>query len=170
MNVFDQTANDVFISHDRVDTRYARLLRGYFRSHNIVAWLDRTNNPASENQDESKAFEKIRSEIKKSRYLLVIVSENIDKGDWVRREVEYALSLRDGGYPIRIAAIILEPDVEKPDWLKKVNDVTDFNPNDRDPLRDLREEIGDDKPTYIDNVDGSFIKYVHINKLQENIA
>lgn len=165
---------DAFISHSSKDNDIARFIRGYFRSHNLDCWLDTAEVRPSESTADSHISDRVTEAIQESRYMLVIVSRDAIASEWVRREVGYARDLRsDGEYPMtEVVGIIIDdlPSEALPDWLNGVRQVRVGLPGgDGDALRALREDIGDPKPTYIDDVRANFIKQIPASKLSDHL-
>ena len=164
---------DIFISHSSSDTLQARLIRGYMRSHNLNCWLDQHDLATSEAIDDRNISKKVESALRKSRFLLIVLSEEALHSDWVKAEVEYAQGLQRGDHPeLGIVAITVEElDLtEKPSWLGPVRVIQIGGALGKiDVLRELRDEIGEPKPTYMSSVEPSFVKQTPVSRLTDHL-
>lgn len=164
---------DGFLSHASEDTLQARLIRGYMRSHNIHTWFDHYEIRICEPLDDPHIEKKIKKAIDDSRYFIVIMSEASFKSEWVKREVEYALQRKHDGHEIYLQGILIEeiPENQIPTWFRgiRVLPIAGEALSQIDRLRELRQEIGAEKPTYIDAVEPNFFKQITIGKLTEHL-
>lgn len=170
----DIESYDAFISHSSQDKLTARLIRGYLRSHNIIAWFDEENFEPSDPVDDEAIASKLKPAIAKCRYFIIIVSRESIRSDWVKRELKIARHLNaQENLNIQFVAILIEPlDKDgKPEWLSGIREIDisgAFVIVDR--LRELRDDIGKVKPTYIGNVVPNFFKQITIESLRETIV
>ena len=163
---------DVFISHASQDKYIARLLRGYFRSHNIHSWLDVDQFSAAASVDDGELSDNIEPAIRSSRFFIVLLSQHSIGKLWVQRECELAKQVRQQGGQIELVALTLDQagvDVVGPwvDGLRKI-DLRGERTN-ADPLENLRKEIGAGKPTYINKVKPNFLKQIKFSELSEHL-
>jgi hypothetical protein len=80
-----------FLSYSRKDSEFARKLSADLQSSNFEVWLDQSNLEFGE-----PFYEQIKIAIEKADYLLVLMSTESLKSDWIRREVELALGRGKG--------------------------------------------------------------------------
>ncbi len=166
---------DIFISHSSDDALSARFLRGYMRSHNLNCWLDDHEIRLSERADDDSISQRIEDAIRRSRYLLVVLSSNAMESKWVRQEVEHARMLnRQDEDNIELVAVCVEekePNTdEKPEWLKDIRIVQIGGIMGKvDRLQDLRDQIGEPKPTYMSSVEPSFVKQTPVSRLTDHL-
>ncbi|MCI4665235.1 MAG: toll/interleukin-1 receptor domain-containing protein [Neomegalonema sp.] len=163
---------DVFISHASEDKYIARLLRGYFRAHNIHSWLDQDQFKATMSRDDQTLEETIIPAIKKSRYFVLLLSENSAEKKWVRQEWEAACGMAAAGDELVMVVILLDQRSAEqvPDW---VGGAKYFNlqreDGEHDPLETLRDDIGADKATYIGKVKPNFLKQIPMREVDEHL-
>ena len=170
---------DVFISYAREDKLTARLVRGYFRSHNIHSWFDDAEFAFDNEPDDKKIEADIETAIRGSKFFLVLMSKSAVDNRWVQKEVELAKKLRDrqrrtGDPPLGIICLLLDDPIDHtalPDWMKgvKLFEVSGRF-RDVDRLKELRDEIGKVKSTYIGAVEPNFIKQISLSALTEDIV
>jgi hypothetical protein len=164
---------DAFISHSSADKLTARLIRGYLRSHNIHSWFDESETILSDSVDDTDILARLNPAIDQSRYFLLLISRSAVASPWVEKEVRHAIALRAEGRDIKLVGVMIEPmqDDEKPEWMRAIRhlDVSGaFQMVDR--LKELRDEIGSVKPTYIGDVEPNFFKQIPTSKLQEHMV
>lgn len=163
---------DIFLSHSSEDNVHTRLLRGYFRSHNLLCWYDNNELRKTALLDDRILVDTLKANIEKCRHFLVVVSPSTQTSSWVKLEVEHARRLYANGKIEGLAAIVIEPTPLDgiPEWLKAIRwyDITDRRASE-DRLEELRNEIGKSKPTYIREVNGTFIKLIPIKDLDNDI-
>ena len=163
---------DVFISHASQDKYIARLLRGYFRSHNIHSWLDVDQFSAAASVDDRDLSQNIEPAIRNSRYFIILLSEHSISKTWVRRECELAKRLRHEGEKLELVGLTLDAAGEAASevWLEGVRKINLRSAiSEVDPLEKLRKEIGADKPTYINKVKPNFLKQIKFSELSEHL-
>lgn len=164
---------DVFISHASEDKYIARLLRGYFRAHNIHSWLDQDQFTASMAMDAATLRDRIIPAIANSRYFVILLSEHSITKDWPREECLAARAMRDGGEDIALVAITLDATgaAAQPDWadgLRRIH--LRREDGEHDPLERLRNEIGADKATYIGKVKPNFLKQIPMKEVDDHLV
>lgn len=164
---------DCFLSYAREDVLYARLICAMFRSHNLNPWFDhyqiRPTDPTSDVLIEPK----IRQAIQSAPFFVVLVSRASLGAGWVRRELEIALERRRQGEKIHLVGIVIEEGVESQldaPWSQlRLIRIAEKEIRNFDTLRELREEIGARKPTFMSNPRPAFIKQIEIAKYPEHI-
>ncbi len=164
---------DAFLSHASEDKHIARLLRGYLRSHNIHSWFDVDHVAASEPLEKDKLNHKFTTAIDNSEYFLFLISKHSLQKDWPRREFDYAISRRNiDANLIKIVGIIVDETDPKslPDWLSTVSHRSIYGAfAGLDILDGIRDEIGQNKATYISKLEPHFIKQIKAEKLGSNL-
>ncbi len=102
----------VFISHSGSDEKWANLLRQHLAQEGIEVW-----NPGAEIGPGENWALKYGQELEAADAMIVLLSPDSAKSDWVRHEIEYALSsprFRDRLFPV-----LVKPTEEVPWILQK---------------------------------------------------
>ncbi len=164
---------DVFISHASEDKYIARLLRGYFRAHNIHSWLDQDQFTASQAMDKESLRNRIIPAIRASRYFVTLLSEHSINKEWPREECLAARAMRDEGADIAIVAITLDEEgaTAQPDWadgLRRIH--LRREDGEHDPLERFRDEIGENMATYIGKVKPNFLKQLPMKEVDDHLV
>jgi hypothetical protein len=112
----------VFLSHSSNDKPFARRLGNDLRQYGARVWIDE----AEINIGDS-LIEKISEGISKTDYLLVLLSKYSSISEWVKREVNIALTQEINGKKISVLPCLLEdcelplfPMVTKLSWIDKM--------------------------------------------------
>lgn len=172
---------DVFLSHSSKDKIFVRMLRGYLRAHNIESWIDEEHFRPASSADVDATDAAIRDALAAVRFLLVIVSQNAIASGEVEKEVRFARGAE--GLDIQIIGLVIDQTRldALPDWLQGVrmkrftvvptDDPLDPNLQiEADPLKTLRDEIGQASPLYIEKVQPYFFKQVHAGAVGQNLS
>ncbi|MBX2855824.1 MAG: toll/interleukin-1 receptor domain-containing protein [Rhodobacteraceae bacterium] len=165
---------DVFLSYGSEDRYFARLIRRYFHSHNLSAWIDEEHMRATERQNNEHLLSKIFPEIQKSRFLIALLSKRSFDKEWPRREVEEARRLQGEGHPIEIVFLFIDDiDVNQAQDLTKDDPYyfLDYERQTEDPLVKIRRSIGAEVPTYIHDLDdgAGFIKQIEFGEIGKHL-
>ena len=135
--------SSIFLSHNRSDKYFARELGKRLKSHGIRVWIDE-----AEIRIGDSLIEKISSAIKECTYLGVILSPNSVSSEWVRREVNIALTEEIQGKRVKVLPLLYKKS-DIPGFLtdKLYADFTeDFEEAFKNLLRRLKEDnISSDK-------------------------
>jgi hypothetical protein len=91
----------IFLSHNHKDKPFARKLSEKLKAHGIRAWIDE-----AEIQIGDSLISKIESAIEEFTYLGVILSPNSASSEWVRREVNIALTKEIKGKKVKVLPLI----------------------------------------------------------------
>jgi TIR domain len=102
----------VFISYAQPDEAFARALSSHLSRHGLSVW---TTNQAILPGD--NPWLQTGEALKKSRAMVVVVSPDSMRSEWVRREIEYALG--DPNYQGRVFPVIVRPTADVPWILRK---------------------------------------------------
>lgn len=127
----------VFISHSSRDKPIVRRLAGDLAAAGIQAWVDE-----AEIRIGDSLLEAISAAIDRSDYVLVVLSKNSVRSEWIQREVEQALAQEiDQKKPVLIPIVV--DDVELPHFLRGKRYVDLSKPRKyADALQDLLAAIG----------------------------
>ena len=93
--------SSVFLSHSHKDKPFARKLCERLKAHGIRTWLDE-----AEMQIGDSLISKIESAIRESAYLGVVLSPNSASSEWVRREVNIALTEEIHGRRVKVLPLL----------------------------------------------------------------
>lgn len=102
----------VFLSHSSADKIFARNLAKDLQNCGVYVWIDE-----GEIKLGDSLIEKISEGIDKMNYLLVVLSTNSIKSNWVRKEVNLAITEEIKGQEIKVLPLILD-DVSIPLFLR----------------------------------------------------
>ena len=97
----------VFISHNSRDDKFAKKLDQDLRDAGAVTWLDKEDAPAGEFQD------RINAALSQSEWFVLVLTPNALQSDWVKREVNSAIILKQDGQIHEIIFIQAEPVEER---------------------------------------------------------
>jgi hypothetical protein len=163
------TDYDVYLCYGHQDRLMARLMRGYLRGHNISSWFDEEHFSHHQEHNPESVKQKLRDAIARCDSLLLLLSPDTRLSPWVKFEIETAKELN-----MRRMAAVVRPIDESllPDWLQYISrtEIFDVKPN-SDELRGLRENIADNKPTYIaGRLAPSIVKQSRIDRLDNHLA
>lgn len=166
--------HDIFLSYARKDSQRARLLRGYFRSHNLNSWIDFDHIKFTSPQKDEELDQTIKDKILSCRYFVVVVSvDSVKDSKWVKTETEFALqAYRDDKIEGVIGIQIDKYDnLEIPEWMEAINikQVAERTLEDHDRLADLRDQIGEKNPTYINDVSPNFLKQIKLGVMSDHL-
>lgn len=165
--------HDIFLSHASEDNYIARLVRGYFQQHNIQVWIDAVDAQLRGSNEDAWIARSIMPSIERCKNFIVLVSADSIQKRWVVLETEAALDLFRQEKIERLSALIIDDTKieELPPPFNQFRALSLYNsPPDADILRDLRDEIGANNPTYINAVKPNFIKQVTLDKLTQHIG
>jgi hypothetical protein len=124
----------VFISYSGADEKLADELRIALARHDIEVW-----NPASQIAPGENWGLKYGKALQNSDAVVVLVSPESVKSDWVRHEIEYALSspqFRD-----RLVPVIVKPTEEMP-WILSKQQVIRATKNSDETARRIADALG----------------------------
>ncbi len=102
----------VFISYDQSDEAFAKALSSQLSKRGLSVW--------SANQEVlpgDNPWLRVGEALKKSRAMVVLVSPDSMRSEWVRREIEYALG--DPNYQGRVFPVKVRPTNDMPWILRK---------------------------------------------------
>jgi hypothetical protein len=95
--------SSIFLSHNHKDKAFVRKLAEHLNSHGIRTWVDE-----AEIRVGDSLIMKIESAIKDFTYLGVILSPNSVTSQWVRREVNIALTQEIDGTQVKVLPLLIE--------------------------------------------------------------
>ena len=104
--------SSIFLSHNRKDKPFVRRLNERLQAHGIRVWVDE-----AEMQLGDSLLTKIESAIRDCHYLGVVLSPHSITSEWVRREVNMALTEELHGNKIKVLPLLYQP-CEIPGFLK----------------------------------------------------
>lgn len=93
--------HSIFLAHSSINKRFARRLANHLREHGIHVWFDE-----AEIQIGDSLIRKIESAINEMDYLGVILSPQSVNSEWVRREVEIAMTQEINGKRVKVLPIL----------------------------------------------------------------
>lgn len=93
--------SSIFLSHNRKDKSFARQLGASLRRYGAKVWIDEAEIKVGES-----LIKKIEQAIKEMDYLGVILSPDSVESEWVKREVEIALTDEIGGKHVKVLPIL----------------------------------------------------------------
>ena len=104
--VHEQRAGDaagVFLSHTWKDKGFVRRLAGDLRAAGVRVWLDEAELTVGDS-----LIEKIRAGIDEMEYLAVVLTPQSVASEWVKREVDIAMSQEIEGKRLKVLPLMLE--------------------------------------------------------------
>lgn len=104
--------SSIFLAHSSSDKRFVRRLAADLVEHGVRVWFDE-----AEIRVGDSFVDKIEEGIKEMDYLGVILSPNSVQSEWVRREVQVALSDEIGGKSVKVLPILYR-ECEIPGFLR----------------------------------------------------
>src|SRR5689334_1556482 len=96
-----QFMSSIFLSHNHKDKPFVRRLSEKLQSHGIRTWVDE-----AEMQVGDSLLTKIESAIKDFTYLGVVLSPSSISSEWVRREVNIALTEEIQGRRVKVIPLL----------------------------------------------------------------
>lgn len=93
--------SSIFLSHSHKDKAFVRKLSERLKAHGIRTWIDE-----AEIQVGDSLISKIESAIREFTYLGVILSPNSASSEWVRREVNIALTEEIQGKRVKVLPLL----------------------------------------------------------------
>jgi hypothetical protein len=132
----------IFLSHNSNDKNFVRRLANDLRANGIKAWVDEAEILIGDS-----LLDKIQMGISEMDYLGVILSENSVNSEWVRKEIEMAMTLEIEGRKVKVLPFLLSEDIEIPLFLRS-RLYADFSKNDRyvESLQSILLRLGVEKP------------------------
>jgi hypothetical protein len=110
-----------FITYARADEEPARLLRAELEKRGVqVAEIDRSIPPGE------SWIDGLQRIIAQSDLVLVLVSSNSERSEWINSEIALALSQAEQGRT-RVVPVLLSPKVEPPFFLRNLQGITFFD-------------------------------------------
>lgn len=97
------TAPGVFLSHNWNDKWFVRKLAAELQSYDVCVWLDEAEIKIGES-----LIEKVHDAIGRAKYVIAVISKNSVKSQWVKQELQVAMSMQITRGEIRILPIIIE--------------------------------------------------------------
>lgn len=94
----------IFLSHNRKDKPFVRRLNERLQAHGIRVWVDE-----AEMQLGDSLLTKIETAIRDCHYLAVVLSPHSVTSEWVRREVNMALTEELYGNKIKVLPLLYQP-------------------------------------------------------------
>jgi TIR domain len=104
----------VFLSYDRADKAFARALSSELARRGLSVWRGEEEALPGDNW----ALQ-VGEALKKSKAMVVLVSPESMRSNWVRREIEYALG--DLRYEGRLFPVLVRPTDDVPWILRELN-------------------------------------------------
>jgi tetratricopeptide (TPR) repeat protein len=95
--------SSIFLSHSHKDKLFARKLSDRLKEHGIYTWLDEAEMHVGDS-----LITKIGEAIRECRYLGVVISQHSASSEWVRREVNIALTDEIQGRRIKVLPLLCE--------------------------------------------------------------
>jgi hypothetical protein len=133
--------SSIFLSHNHKDKAFVRKLADRLNSHGIRTWVDE-----AEIRVGDSLITKIEAAIKDFAYLGVILSPNSVNSQWVRKEVNIALTQEIDGAQVKVLPILIET-CKIPGFLSDklyADFTTDFEDGFVTLLERLRDDLYDD--------------------------
>lgn len=111
----------IFLSHSSKDKPFARRLGNDLRQYGAKVWIDEAEIKVGDS-----LIEKISEGLSETDFLIVLLSENSCKSEWVKREVNIALTKEIHGKKVVVLPCLIE-ECDIPLFLidKKYSDFTD---------------------------------------------
>src|SRR6266481_4490208 len=102
----------IFLSHNHRDREFTRRLGNWLRNYGARVWIDEAEMKVGDS-----LLQKIESGIAGAEFLGVVLSPNSIKSEWVRRELEIALTDEIGGRRAKVLPL-LHRTCEMPGFLR----------------------------------------------------
>lgn len=93
----------IFLSHNHKDKPFARRLSDRLKSHGMHTWIDEAEMHVGDS-----LISKIELGIRECRYLGVVLSPQSASSEWVRREVNIALTEEIQGKRIKVLPLLYQ--------------------------------------------------------------
>ena len=129
--------SSIFLSHNHKDKPFVRKLAERLNAHGIRTWVDE-----AEIRVGDSLITKIETAIKDFTYLGVILSPNSVTSQWVRREVNIALTQEINGTQVKVLPLLIES-CEIPGFLSD-KFYADFTKDFEDGFETLLSRLSDD--------------------------
>lgn len=140
---------NVFLSHASEDKEFVRRLARDLRRFGASVWVDEGAIHIGDS-----LLEKIKSGLRAVEFLGIILSPRSTASEWVKREIELALSLEDGRQ-LKFLPIVIE-DCELPKFLEEHRYADFRNPADyQSQMRNVADTLGLDLPK--EGIDGAIL-------------
>ena len=129
--------SSIFLSHNHKDKPFVRKLAERLNAHGIRTWVDE-----AEIRVGDSLITKIESAIQEFTYLGVILSPNSVKSQWVKKEVNIALTHEIDGAQVKVLPLLIEScDIP---WFLSDKLYADFTTDFDDGLETLLKRLQDD--------------------------
>ncbi|NGP90259.1 toll/interleukin-1 receptor domain-containing protein [Fodinibius halophilus] len=126
---------NIFLSHSSSDKSFARRLGNVLRGKNFKVWIDEAEIKVGDS-----LIEKISEGIDSTDYLVVVLSKESCKSEWVKREVNIALTQEINQKKVKVLPCVIEECNIPPFLLDKK--YADFKTNFVDGRSELLESLG----------------------------
>jgi hypothetical protein len=128
---------NLFLSHNRADKEFVRRLASDLDTQGLGCWLDEAEIKTGES-----LIEKIREGIDRVDYVAVVLSPDSVASEWVRKEVDVAMSQEIAGKKVKVLPVLYRK-CELPGFLLGKKYV-DFSSEDRyyEALEQLVRDVG----------------------------
>jgi hypothetical protein len=100
---FGSTTPGVFLSHNWNDKWFVRKPAAELQSYDIRVWLDEAEIKIGES-----LIEKVHEALGKAKYVVAVLSKNSVKSNWVKQELQTAMSMQIASGEVRILPIVIE--------------------------------------------------------------
>jgi len=128
----------VFMCHSSQDKPFVRWLAGSLRVEGATVWVDESEIKVGES-----LIDKISSGIDRCEYLAAILSANSVQSEWVKRELNIAITQEIKGRKVKVIPLVIDK-CDIPLFLldKKYLSFRDREHPDLDALRTLLDDLG----------------------------
>ena len=93
----------IFLSHTAKDKKFVRELANHLKQYNVKVWVDEAEIKLGDS-----LIRKIEMGIVEMEFLGVVLSPNSVNSEWVRREVEIAMTNEINGKDIKVLPLLLK--------------------------------------------------------------
>jgi TIR domain len=97
------TTPGVFLSHNWSDKWFVRKLAAELQSYDVRVWLDEAEIKIGES-----LIEKVHEALGKAKYVIAVISKNSVKSQWVKQELQTAMSMQITTGEVRVLPIVIE--------------------------------------------------------------
>ena len=103
----------LFISHNSKDKPFVRRLANDLKANGVKTWVDEAEILVGDS-----LLQKIESAITEMDYLGVVISESSSESEWVKKEVEMAMTMEIEGKAVKVLPLLLDKKANMPLFLR----------------------------------------------------